>query len=281
MILPIRLGGVKDNFALEFQHLGDGQRHVLDADFVLFIDTERNGRRIDLVRPQDPDGEGRQVSCINELAERFPRPPNDQGLVLLLREVTFVNETGNDVAVRNGKVVVGAVNVGGDDGGKVAAVLFGIGPVERVEEALGVGVAFVGRVRGSVVEHGLVNGVGGLVGEDAGGEKGDELGDLVDPTTLHDIVVEENVLAKELDLLGQVGKETADLGGEVQHVGGLVLLKEGFRVGPDAEVAVAAREKDPGFVREFAALVLNVVLNGGADQARASRHENDARSRSR
>lgn len=42
--------------------------------------------------------------------------------------------------------------------------------VHRVHEALGDGVAQVGAMRSSVVQHGLVNGIGGLIGKDAGGE---------------------------------------------------------------------------------------------------------------
>lgn len=111
-----------------------------------------------------------------------------------------MDEARDDVAVLDGEVVVGTVNVGRDDGGEVAPVLLGVGAVHGVDEALGKGVALVGRVRGSVVEHRLVDGVGRLVGEDAGGEERNELLHLVNAAILHDIVINKGVLAVELDL---------------------------------------------------------------------------------
>ena len=40
------------------------------------------------------------------------------------------------------------------------------------------------------MEHGFVDWVFGLVGEDAGGEHGDEFGDVVDAAVFHDVVVD-------------------------------------------------------------------------------------------
>lgn len=111
-----------------------------------------------------------------------------------------MDEAGDDVAVLDGKVVMRAVDVGGDDGGEIAPVLLGVGAVHGVDEALGVGISLVGGVRRSVVQHGLVDGVSRLVGEDAGGEEGHELLDLVDAAVLHDVIVDKSVLAVELNL---------------------------------------------------------------------------------
>ena len=50
------------------------------------------------------------------------------------------------------EVVVRAVDVGGDDRGVVAAVLFLVAAVHHVDHAFGIGVSFVGSVRGAVVD---------------------------------------------------------------------------------------------------------------------------------
>ena len=51
-------------------------------------------------------------------------------------------------------------------------------PIEDIDHALGVRVAIVGAVRRALVDHGLVNGVRCLVGEDARGKARDALLDL-------------------------------------------------------------------------------------------------------
>lgn len=111
-----------------------------------------------------------------------------------------MNETWNDVTILNAEIIEWTINVGGDNRGKVAPILFGIGTIHGINEAFGVGVTFVGGVGWTIVQHGFVDRVGGLVGKDASGEHGDEFFDFVNATTLHDIVVDENVFTKEFDL---------------------------------------------------------------------------------
>lgn len=77
------------------------------------------------------------------------------------------------MSILNAKVIMGAVNVGGNDGSEVTPVLLGVGTVHGINESFGVGVSLVGGVGWTVVEHCLVDGVGCFVGEDAGGEHGD------------------------------------------------------------------------------------------------------------
>ena len=86
-----------------------------------------------------------------------------------------------------------------------------VAAVEDVDHALRVGVPLVTGVRGSVVHHGLVDGVGGLVGEDARRETRHQLLHLVDPAALHDIVVDENVLAEKLNLVLKVAEQPSYL----------------------------------------------------------------------
>lgn len=51
------------------------------------------------------------------------------------------------------------------------------------------------------MDHGLINGVGGLVGEDAGGEAGHQLLDTVLLAEHHDVVLHEDILPPELHLV--------------------------------------------------------------------------------
>ena len=83
--------------------------------------------------------------------------------------VALVNQSRNDVTILNGKVVMRSINVGGNNAGKVATILFGVGTIQGINEALGVGISLIGRMRRTIVQHGFVNGIGRLVGKDAGG----------------------------------------------------------------------------------------------------------------
>jgi len=270
--LSIGLFGVEDDLALEVHGLGNGQSNGLDGDLGGLIDGEGDGIG-GVVVAHHPDGQFGQIEGVDELAEGSSGAPNGEGGVVLLGQVALVDEAGDDVAVLDGEVVVRAVDVGGDDGGEVAPVLLGVGAVHGVDEALGVGVSLVGGMGRSVVEHGLVDGVTRLVGEDAGGEEGHELLHLVDAAVLHDVVVDECVLAVELNLLGQVGEQTADLGGEVDDVGGLELGEDGVGVGPYAEVTVLGGKVDPLLV--VLLVRLDVHADGLADKAGAPGDHDD------
>lgn len=101
------------------------------------------------------------------------------------------------MAILNGEIVVFSVNVGGDDGGKVAIVLFGVGSIHGVNQTFGIGVSLVGWMRRPVVQHGLIDWIRRFVWEDTGTQKADQFLDIVDAATFHDIVVDEDILAKE------------------------------------------------------------------------------------
>lgn len=74
-------------------------------------------------------------------------------------------------------------------------------------------------------------------------------------------------------LLGQVGEQPADLGGEVDDVGGLVLGEDGVGVGPDAEVTVLGGEVDPLLV--VLLVRLDVHADGLANKAGAPGDHDD------
>lgn len=86
--------------------------------------------------------------------------------------------------------------------------------VEDVDHTLRVGVPLVADVRGAVVDHGLIDGVGGLVGEDARRQARHQLLHLVDPAALHHVVVDQDVLAEKLHLVLEVAEQPSYLEAE-------------------------------------------------------------------
>mmetsp|Transcript_2079 Transcript_2079/g.2978 ORF Transcript_2079/g.2978 Transcript_2079/m.2978 type:complete len:360 (-) Transcript_2079:110-1189(-) len=268
--LSIRLGGVKDDFLFgELHRLGNGQGHVLDGDFGLLVDAQCDRRRV-VILAHDPNGEFGEISRVNELSEGGSGAPDGKFLVLLFGNVAFVDQAGNDVSVLYRKVVRRAVNVGGDDGGEIAVVLLRVGSIHGIDQTLGVGVSLVGGMGRAVVKHGFVDRVGRLVGKDASAQHAHQLFDLVNATTFHDIVVDQNVFTEEFHLLRHVGKQPADFGGQVNHVGRLFALENGLGVLADSQIAVLARQKDPSFVLRFG--IFDVTLDRGTDQAAAASH---------
>ena len=102
--------------------------------------------------------------------------------------------------------------------GEHVPVLLVVSPVHDVDHPLGVGVAKVGVVRRPVVHHGLVYRVGRLVGEDAGGEAGDELLHSGVVAALQDVVVHPDVVAEEVAVGSEVGEQAAHLGDKQQQL---------------------------------------------------------------
>mmetsp|Transcript_27371 Transcript_27371/g.43257 ORF Transcript_27371/g.43257 Transcript_27371/m.43257 type:complete len:295 (-) Transcript_27371:17-901(-) len=228
---------VEHHLSLELHGLGHGVRHVLDGHLRRLVDAERDGiRRV--VVTHDPHGELRQIERVNELPQGRAAAPNGEGRVVLLGDVAFVDESRDDVSVLDVEVVVGAVDVCGYDGGEVAAVLLGVGPVHGVDESFGVGVSLVTGVGRSVVEHGLVDGVFGFVGEDACGEHAHEFGHLVDAAVFHDVVVDQSVFSVEFDLLLHISKQSTNLGRQVNNMRRLKLIENGIRRRPISQIAV-------------------------------------------
>ena len=174
--LPVRLGGVEGDLQgsasdVGVERLGHGVRNVGDGHLVLLADGEDDGVRL-VVGPERPDHELRQVDGEDELAKGLATAPDVEGLSLLLAVETAVDQTGDDVGVLKVEVVVLSEDVRWDDSGEVAPVLGLVHAVLDINHTLGVGVALVGEVRGTVVNHRLVDREGGLIGEDAGGEAG-------------------------------------------------------------------------------------------------------------
>ncbi len=104
------------------------------------------------------------------------------------------------MSVLDGEIIVRTIDVGGDDGCEVASIFLCIGAVHGIDETLGEGISFVRGVGWSIVEHGFVNGVGSLVGEDAGGKERNEFLNLVDSAEFHDVVIDKNILPVEFHL---------------------------------------------------------------------------------
>ena len=101
---------------------------------------------------------------------------------------------------------------------------------------------------GATTHHALVDGVGRLVGKDAGREAGDELLHVVLVAAGHHVVVHAHVLAEKVAVGPQVGVQPAHPGGQVDDVGGPVLDEEGLGGGQVEQVGVLAAQEDPVLV---------------------------------
>ena len=88
------------------------------------------------------------------------------------------------------------------------------------------------------MNHRLVDRVARLVREDAGGEAGDQLLHSKLVAHLQDVVVHLHVLPEEVTVGAHVGKEATNEGSEVDHMGWLVLLKEGTSVFLTEEIGI-------------------------------------------
>lgn len=98
--------------------------------------------------------------------------------------------------------------------------------VEDVDHALGVRVAKVGVVRYSVVDHGLVDRVRRLVGEDARGQARHDLLDVVVVGGREHVGVDGHVDCEKVEVETHVAEEAADHRRQVDDVRGLVLVKD-------------------------------------------------------
>ncbi len=144
------------------------------------------------------------------------------------------------------EVIMRTVDVSGDDGGELAAILLCIRVVRDINHALGVSVGAVREVWRTVVHHGLVDGVRGLVREDTSRETGDELLHLVLVRALDNVVVHGEVIVVELNGILHVAEETTDKGSQVNHVSGSVLLEQSLTclhiTAKDVELASLQRD---------------------------------------
>mmetsp|Transcript_19044 Transcript_19044/g.41401 ORF Transcript_19044/g.41401 Transcript_19044/m.41401 type:complete len:324 (+) Transcript_19044:70-1041(+) len=224
LVLTIGLAGIKIDLPLELHGLCYGKGNVLNGNFVGLVDTKNDGIGF-VVLPCDPHSELGEVSAVNELSERSPTAPNAKRCVVSLGFVTLVDQTRNYVPLVDREVIVSTVNIRGDYGSEVASVFVSVGAIHGVDHALGICVSLVGVMGRSVVNHSLIDGEGRLVWEDARAQHADELFDFVDPAAFHDVVVHDDVFAIKLHLLGHVGKEAANLGGQVNNMGRLVLFE--------------------------------------------------------
>jgi len=144
------------------------------------------------------------------------------------------------------EVVVGAVNVGGDDGGEVAAVLLLVAPRHHVKHALGIGVPLIGRMRRPIMNHALINRVRRLIREHTRRQAGHQLLHLEVLARLHDIIVDQNILPVELHFLLHVAKQPPHQGRQVNDHRRAVLLKNSVRLRLVTQVPVLGAQKHVG-----------------------------------
>ncbi len=105
-----------------------------------------------VIFPQNLDNQLPQVNRVNKLPERPPGSVHNQLSAGLGGNVCLVDEARQDVPGLDVEVVKRTEHVRRNDWSEVAAVLFVVSSVLDVDEALGVAVAEVGRVRWTVVD---------------------------------------------------------------------------------------------------------------------------------
>jgi len=235
--LTIRAASIETVLSLEVNSTNNGISNILDRNLILLTHRE-NDRLGFLVFTQDPDEELGKITRVDELTEGLASTTNNERSVVLLGQIALVGQTRQDVRVLEIIVVVGTKDVGGNDRGEVAAILLVVCLVLDIDHTLSVGIAKVGLVRRTVVDHGLIDRVGGLVGEDAGGKAGNNLLDTKDLRSLKDVVINKQIITKEIELVFHVLEKTTDKGSQMNDMGGLVLFKDSLGIFWLSEIAI-------------------------------------------
>lgn len=202
----------------------------------------------------------------------FPQKIPGSPATLTFGQVDLVDEPWKDVAILYVEVVMWPEDIGGNDGGEASAVLLRITPILDVNHPLGIGVAEVGAMRWPIVDHGLIDGIGGLVREDAGGEAGDHLLHPHLVGRVQDVVVDVDVCPPKIQVGADVFEEASDHGSQVDDVGGLVPLKQGFGLRAARQVGVSGGHEDPLLVWPPLSIGHH-LLDGSAHQAGATCHQ--------
>mmetsp|Transcript_11598 Transcript_11598/g.41722 ORF Transcript_11598/g.41722 Transcript_11598/m.41722 type:complete len:247 (-) Transcript_11598:200-940(-) len=246
-MLPVRFRGVELNLTLEPQSFRDRVRDVRDRHLVLLADGQDDRVRL-VVTSERPHHESREVFTEYELPQRLPGSPDLKRLAFLFTQVSAVDQPRDHVRVLEVEVIVLPEDVRRDHGRELHPVLVSIHSVLHVHHALRVRVPLVAKVRRAVVDHRLVDRERRLVRENARAEARHELFYVSLVALLEDVVVHDDVVPPELYLVLHIREQTADLGGEVDHVRGHVLVEYRGRLYRAREVSVPARQVHPPFV---------------------------------
>jgi len=218
-------------------------RHIEDAHLVGGGHREDHEGRVPGVLLEEEDHERGNILAENELAHRPPGSADDEVGAVLSRQDGLVDEGGDHVRVLEVEIVVGAVDVGGDDARKVVPELLAVRAAVDLEHPLGVRVRLIRRVRRSLVEHGFIDRVLDRVREDACREAGDEFLHAEDVAEMDDVRVDEEVLLEHIDLLVHVLVEPADVRGQVDDIIGPYLAEHPLGLPPDCQIVLPARDK--------------------------------------
>jgi hypothetical protein len=111
-----------------------------------------------------------------------------------------VNESRNNVPILNGKVVMWSIDIGWNDGCKVAPVLFSVGTVHGVDKTLCISISFIRRVGRAIVEHSFINWIGRFVRENTSGEHRNEFFHLGNAAKFHNVVIDQGILSVKFNL---------------------------------------------------------------------------------
>ena len=130
---------------------------------------------------------------------------------------TVLVRTWNNVAILKVEVVMRSVNVTRYHRGELASVLLRVTPIHHVDHSLGVAVPKVGVVRRAVVYHGLIDRIGRFVRKNACGETRDNFLDSSLVAGVKDVVVDEHVLAKKVQVGAHIVEQSTNLRKKIEQ----------------------------------------------------------------
>jgi hypothetical protein len=139
------------------------------------------------------------------------------------------------------------------------------------------GVGEVGAVGGTVVDHGLIDGVSSLIREDTGRKARDELLDTELVRALDDVVVHRKVVVVELDGLSHVDEQAANKGSKVNNMSRLILVKDSLTDSHVTKITILGTKEDK-LISTVVSLDLGVgqnSLNTLANKTSSTSDEND------
>jgi len=248
--VPDDIALVADRFFDQAYKFGNGQvLAAADIDQGGVLSRQQGGQfRIRHVHEEEA-GVG-QVVAVEEFAARRAGAPGGHAFGLLtFRPVHFMDQGRQDVGIVQVVIIAGAVEIGGHHGQEAGVVLAVVGPACFYAGDLGYGIGPVGRLQRAGQQVFLPDGLGALLGIDAGGSQEQEPFDAVAPGLVEHVILDEQVLVDELRRIGVVGQNAADPGRGQEDVIGLFLGKEcrdrlliqqiKFRVGPGEQVGVS------------------------------------------
>lgn len=220
----VRHGGVPVDFPGEAGGGADVGGEFGDGEVLTAADVDWLGGVID--REEVEAGAGEVITVEEFTPWGAGAPEGDAGIAAGLGLVEFADHGGEDVGVLRVEIVAGAVEVGGHGADEAGAELLAVGLAEADAGDFGDGVGVVGGFERAGEEGRFGDGLGGVFGVNAGAAEEEKFFDAGGVGGGDDVVLDLQVIEEEIDGVGAVGVDAADLGGSKDDVVGFLFLKE-------------------------------------------------------